>query len=131
MPKILLVEDNELIRDMLTRRLKKRDFDVIIAVDGREGINKAHQETPDLILMDVGLPEINGCQATRELKNDPATSGIPLIILTAHATTHERDQALQAGCDSFATKPIAFPQLLEIIQELLNRSVRESTDADV
>ena len=131
MPKILLVEDNELIRDMLSRRLKKRNFDVILAVDGREGIEKAHEESPDLILMDVGLPEIDGCQATRELKNDPETSGIPLIILTAHATTDERAQALEAGCDSFATKPIAFPQLLESIQKLLNSSVRESIDADV
>ena len=131
MPKILLVEDNELIRDMLSRRLKKRDFEVVIAVDGREGIEKAHAESPDLILMDVGLPELNGCEATRELKSDRKTSGIPLIILTAHATTDEREQALAAGCDSFATKPIAFPQLLDSIQRLLSRSVQEATDADI
>ena len=121
MVKILLVEDNELIRDMLSRRLKKRDFDVIIAVDGREGVAKAKEQTPDLVLMDIGLPEINGCEATKMLKADPATSAIPLIILTAHATTDERERALQSGCDDFATKPIDFPRLLENIHALLNR----------
>jgi len=121
MAKILLVEDNELIRDMLSRRLQKRNFEVVLAVDGREGIAKAKEETPDLILMDVGLPEINGCEATRRLKADPETSGIPLIILTAHATTHEREEAMQAGCDSFATKPIAFSRLLADIETLLSR----------
>ena len=126
MTKILLVEDNELIRDMLLRRLQKRNFEVVIAGDGRQGIAKAKDEAPDLILMDVGLPEINGCEATRLLKKDPETCDIPLIILTAHATTHEREQALQAGCDSFATKPIAFPQLLEDIQTLLSRQAEDS-----
>ena len=121
MATILLVEDNELIREMLKRRLEKRDLDVIVAVDGREGIRKANEQHPDLILMDIGLPEVNGCDATRTLKSDEATSAIPLIILTAHATTDEREQALQAGCDSFATKPIDFPKLLENIQTLLNR----------
>ncbi len=121
MASILLVEDNELIRDMLSRRLKKRDFEVLVAVDGREGISKAKEHAPDLILMDIGLPEVNGCEATRVLKEDPTTSAIPLIILTAHATTDEREQALQAGCDDFATKPIDFPRLLENIQALLNR----------
>ena len=120
MTTILLVEDNELIREMLTRRLSKRGYDVLVAADGREGMNAAKQQLPDLILMDVGLPEIDGCEATRRLKADPATSGIPLIILTAHATTGEREQAMQAGCDDFATKPIDFPQLLKSIQALLN-----------
>lgn len=121
MPKILLVEDNELIRDMLSRRLQRKDFEMILAVDGREGISMAKEENPDLILMDIGLPEINGCEATRLLKGDSATSDIPLIILTAHATTDEREQALQAGCDDFATKPVDFPQLLDKIHVLLNR----------
>ena len=121
MAKILLVEDNELNRDMLSRRLTRKEFEVVMAVDGREGIAKAKHEAPDLILMDVGLPEVNGCEATRILKQDPETSLIPLIILTAHATNLEREQALEAGCDSFATKPIDFPRLIESIQELLNR----------
>ena len=121
MASILLVEDNELIRDMLSRRLKKKDFEVILAIDGREGISKAREHAPDLILMDIGLPEVNGCEATRVLKADPATSAIPLIILTAHATTDEREQAIEAGCDEFATKPIDFRRLIGTIDGLLNR----------
>ena len=122
MTRILVVEDNEMIREMLSRRLRKRDFEVVMACDGREGITTAQQQQPDLILMDIGLPEVNGCEATRILKEDPATSRIPLIVLTAHATTGEREQALQAGCDDFATKPIDFPKLLESIQRLLSGS---------
>lgn len=129
MTTILLVEDNELIRDMLSRRLSKRGFEVLISTDGRVGIETAKQQQPDLILMDVGLPEVDGCEATRRLKADAETSPIPLIILTAHATTGERDQAIQAGCDDFATKPIDFPRLLESIQSLLNRkTVRLAQD---
>ena len=121
MPRILLVEDNELIREMLCRRLTKRNFEVSIACDGREGIAMAQEQIPDLILMDVGLPEVNGCEATKILKASPATAAIPLIVLTAHATTEEREQAIQAGCDEFATKPIDFPRLLDRIQTLLSR----------
>jgi two-component system, cell cycle response regulator DivK len=121
MTTILLVEDNELIREMLSRRLTKRGFELLLAADGRQGMDLARQHLPDLILMDIGLPEVDGCEATRTLKADPATSSIPLIILTAHATTDEREQALKSGCDDFATKPIDFPQLLKSIESFLTR----------
>jgi len=120
MPKILLVEDNEMNRDMLSRRLQRRDFEVVIAVDGKEGIEKASTETPDLILMDMSLPEIDGWEATRRLKADDATRNIPIIALTAHAMESDEAKAREAGCDVFDTKPVDLKRLLEKIQNLLS-----------
>ncbi len=120
MPKILLVEDNEMNRDMLSRRLQRRDFEVVIAVDGKEGIEKASTETPDLILMDMSLPEIDGWEATRRLKADDATRNIPIIALTAHAMESDEAKAREAGCDDFDTKPVDLKRLLEKIQNLLS-----------
>ena len=120
MPKILLVEDNEMNRDMLSRRLARRGFEVTIAVDGGEGVEKAHSESPDLILMDMSLPVIDGWEATRSLKAEPNTQGIPIIALTAHAMSDDREKALAAGCDDYDTKPIDLPHLLSKIDALLN-----------
>jgi CheY-like chemotaxis protein len=120
--RILLVEDNEMNRDMLSRRLRKRGFDVRLAVDGREGIRMATTEAPDLILMDLSLPEIDGWEATRVLKASPRTGGIPVIALTAHAMVRDRDRALEAGCDDYDSKPVDLPRLLGKIQALLVRS---------
>jgi CheY-like chemotaxis protein len=119
MPNILLVEDQEMNRDMLSRRLKKRGYDVSIAVDGAEGIEKARSESPDLILMDMSLPVIDGWEATRQLKAEDATRGIPIVALTAHAMTTDREKALAAGCDAYETKPVELPRLLETIEKLL------------
>lgn len=119
MPKILLVEDNEMNRDMLSRRLTRRGFAVVIAVDGRQGVDLAHAEHPDLILMDMSLPEIDGWTATRMLKADIATAQIPVIALTAHATSSDRDKTLEAGCDDFDTKPVDLNRLLGKIDALL------------
>lgn len=119
MPKILLVEDQELNRDMLSRRLIKRGYDVSIAVDGAEGIEKARAETPDLILMDMSLPVIDGWEATRTLKADEATRGIPVVALTAHAMSTDREKALEAGCDAYETKPVELPALLATMEKLL------------
>ncbi|MBG89173.1 MAG: two-component system response regulator [Verrucomicrobiales bacterium] len=119
MPRILLVEDNELNRDMLSRRLKRRGFDVLIAVDGEEGIDLATRESPDLILMDVGLPVIDGYESTRRIKALDSTSKIPIIALTAHAMPEEEARARDAGCDDFDTKPVELPRLLEKINRLL------------
>jgi two-component system cell cycle response regulator DivK len=119
MAKILLVEDNEMNRDMLSRRLKKRGYEVEIAVDGAEGVDKARSGGPDLILMDMSLPVKDGWTATRELKDDPAMRGIPVVALTAHAMAGDRDKALEAGCDAYETKPIELPRLLETIEKLL------------
>ena len=121
MPKILLVEDNEMNRDMLSRRLMKRGHEVVIAVDGREGVEKARAEAPALVLMDMSLPILNGWEATRELRADPATRSIPVIALTAHAMAGDREKALAAGCDDFDTKPIEIDRLLEKIEALLTR----------
>ena len=115
MPKILLVEDNELNRDMLSRRLKRRDYDVEMAVDGQEGVDLTRSLMPDLILMDMSLPIIDGWTATGILKSDSSTSHIPIIALTAHAMEGERQKCLEAGCDDFDTKPIEFKRLLEKI----------------
>ena len=115
MPKILLVEDNELNRDMLSRRLKRRDYDVEMAVDGQEGIDLTKSLMPDLVLMDMSLPIIDGWTATGILKSDSTTSHIPIIALTAHAMEGERQKCLEAGCDDFDTKPIEFKRLLEKI----------------
>jgi two-component system cell cycle response regulator DivK len=119
MPTILLVEDNEMNRDMLSRRLQRRGYEVIIAVDGQQGVAMAQSEAPDLILMDMSLPVIDGWEATRVLKAAPATKGIPVIALTAHAMSTDRDKAMQAGCDDYDTKPIELPRLLEKIEMLL------------
>jgi CheY-like chemotaxis protein len=120
MPKILLVEDNETNRDMLSRRLKRRDYDVIIAVDGESGLALAGSELPDLILMDMSLPILDGWEATRRLKAAPATRRIPVVALTAHAMSSDRDKALEAGCDDYDTKPIELPRLLAKIETLLS-----------
>jgi CheY-like chemotaxis protein len=113
MPKVLLVEDNEMNRDMLSRRLTRNGYDVVIAVNGQEGVDMAASEKPDLILMDMSLPVLDGWEATRKLKADPATAAIPVIALTAHAMETDREKALAAGCDDFDTKPIELPRLLE------------------
>ena len=121
MPKILLVEDNELNRDMLSRRLERRGYQVIIAVDGAQGLAMAQSEAPDLILMDMSLPVLDGWEAARRLKVASETRAIPIIALTAHAMLGDREKAIEAGCDDFDTKPIELPQLLEKIEALLAR----------
>ena len=118
MYRILLVEDNELNRDMLKRRLSHRGYEVILAANGRQGIDMARSEKPDVGLMDLSLPEIDGWHATRILKNDAGTRGIPVVALTAHAMLGDREKALEAGCDDYATKPINMPVLLGIIGRL-------------
>ena len=119
MPKILLVEDNEMNRDMLSRRLLRNNFEVVMAVNGQEGVDMAKSERPDLILMDMSLPVMDGWTATRTIKGDDVTKSIPVIALTAHAMESDREQALQAGCDDFDTKPIELPRLLGKINALL------------
>jgi two-component system cell cycle response regulator DivK len=122
MPKILLVEDNEMNRDMLSRRLERRGFNVSIALDGAEGLQRARAETPDLILMDMSLPVVDGWEATRQLKADEATRRIPIIALTAHAMANDEQRARESGCDDFDTKPIDLPRLLTKIETLLQRA---------
>jgi len=122
MSKILLVEDNEMNRDMLSRRLQKKGYEVVLAVDGEEGVTKAQSEVPALILMDMSLPGIDGWEATRRIKADPQTKGIPVIALTAHALTSDREAALAAGCDDFDTKPVELTRLLAKIETLLARA---------
>ena len=119
MPKILLVEDNEMNRDMLSRRLQRRGYEVLTAVDGESGLALTKSETPALVLMDMSLPGIDGWEVTRQLKADPATRAIPLIALTAHAMAGDREQALAAGCDDFDIKPIDLDRLLGKIEALL------------
>jgi CheY-like chemotaxis protein len=121
MPKLLLVEDNEMNRDMLSRRLMRKGYEVVIAVDGNEGLEKARNVAPDLILMDMSLPVLDGWEATRQLKADDATKAIPIIALTAHAMSGDRERALSVGCDDYDTKPIELPRLLEKIETLLQR----------
>ncbi len=121
MPKILLVEDNEMNRDMLSRRLEKRGYALIIAVDGAQGVALAQSAHPDLILMDMSLPVIDGWEATKQLKADPATAGIPVIALTAHAMESDRQKAIAAGCDDFDTKPVELARLLVKIEDLLKK----------
>src|SRR5918912_934181 len=116
MAKILVVEDNEMNRDMLSRRLQRRGDEVIIAVDGGQGVALAQAERPDLILMDMSLPVLDGWEATRQIKASPETSGIPVIALTAHAMGGDREKALAAGCDDYDTKPVDLPRLLEKIE---------------
>ena len=121
MARILLVEDNEMNRDMLSRRLQRRGYEVVIAVDGGQGVALAQTERPDLILMDMSLPVLDGWEATRQLKADPETSGIPVIALTAHAMAGDQQKALEAGCDDYDTKPVELPRLLGKIEALLAR----------
>jgi two-component system cell cycle response regulator DivK len=117
--KILLVEDNEMNRDMLSRRLERRGYQVVIAVDGVEGVRMAQAEAPALILMDMSLPVLDGWEATRQIKAAPATAAIPIIALTAHAMSGDREKAIEAGCDDFDTKPVDLPRLLAKIDALL------------
>ncbi len=119
MPRVLIVEDDELNRDSLRRLLRRRGFEIVLAVDGTEGVAVARAEAPDLILMDMSLPGIDGWEATRRLKDAPATRAIPIIALTAHAMASDRDKALAAGCDDYDTKPIDLERLLPKIRALL------------
>ena len=123
--KLLLVEDNEMNRDMLSRRLLRRGYELVYAMDGEEAVAMARAEAPALVLMDMGLPVIDGWEATRRLKADPLTRGIPVIALTAHAMAADRDKCLAAGCDDFDTKPVDIARLLGKIQAL----VRDGTPA--
>jgi two-component system cell cycle response regulator DivK len=122
MAKLLLVEDNELNRDMLARRLEKRGFKLVIATDGLAGIDMARKEMPDLILMDMSLPGLDGWQASRQLKSDNVTARIPIIALTAHAMAEDREKAMAAGCDEYETKPVELTSLLAKIQALLAKT---------
>jgi len=119
MSKILLVEDNEMNRDMLSRRLKRKGFEVVMAVDGQAGIDMASSTNPDIILMDLSLPVIDGWEATRQIKANPATQSTPIIALTAHAMAGDEQKALDAGCDDYDTKPVNLKRLLEKIGNLL------------
>ncbi len=121
MTKILLVEDNEMNRDMLSRRLIRNSFEVVMALDGAQGIAMAKSEAPDLILMDMSLPEVDGWEATRRIKADSATAHIPIIALTAHAMAEHRAQAFEAGCDDYDSKPVEFKRLLGKISEQLSK----------
>ncbi len=122
MTTILLIEDNEMNRDMLSRRLRRKGFDLISAEDGITGIEMAQNEKPDLILMDISLPVMDGLQATRQLKSDSDTGSIPIIALTAHAMSGDREKCLAAGCDDYATKPVEFPELLSKINNWSSKS---------
>ena len=122
MKKILLVEDNEMNRDMLSRRLERKGYRVVVAEDGQAGVDKAAAELPDLVLMDMSLPVLDGWEATRRLKASAATGHIPVIALTAHAMAGDRAHAMDAGCDDYDTKPIDLPRLLTKIEALLARS---------
>ena len=121
MERLLLVEDNEMNRDMLTRRLERKGYEITTAVDGAEGVQKAKSENPDLILMDLSLPNVDGWEATRMLKASPETKHIPVIALTSHAMAGDRDRSLEAGCDEYDTKPVDFYRLLSKIELLLSR----------
>lgn len=123
MPKILLVEDNEMNRDMLSRRLQRKGYEVLIATDGEQGVAVARAEQPDLILMDMSLPVLDGWTATRRLKADPATGAVPVIALTAHAMAGDQEKCVAAGCDDYDTKPVDLPRLLGKIEGLLQRAV--------
>lgn len=119
MPRVLLVEDNEMNRDMLSRRLTRRGFDIVVAEDGIEGVRLASEAQPDLILLDMSLPGLDGWEVARRLKADAATRAIPIIALTAHAMAGDRERALQAGCDDYDTKPVELPRLLDKMAALL------------
>ena len=120
MPKILLVEDNEMNRDMLSRRLMKKGYDVVMAVDGQQGLAMAASESPDLILLDMSLPVLDGWTAARMLKADPGTAAIPIIALTAHALAGDREKALEAGCEDYDSKPVDLARLLKKIEAQLS-----------
>ena len=122
MPKILLVEDNEMNRDMLSRRLVRKGYEVVVAVDGKQGVDMAVEGGYDLILMDMSLPEIDGWEATRQVRAHPKGQSVPIIALTAHAMAGDREKALGAGCNDYDTKPIELPRLLEKIETLLKGS---------
>jgi two-component system cell cycle response regulator DivK len=119
MAKILLVEDNEMNRDMLSRRLQRRGHEIVMAVDGQEGLDQANASAPELILLDMSLPVVDGWEVARRLKKDDATKSIPIIALTAHAMAGDREKAIEAGCDDYDTKPVELPRLLEKIETLL------------
>lgn len=121
MAKILLVEDDEMNRDMLSRRLSRKGYDVILATDGQAGVATAKAASPDLVLMDLSLPVLDGWEATRALRADEATRRLPIIALTAHALSGDREKALEAGCDDYDSKPVEFPRLLSKIEALLSR----------
>lgn len=127
MKRILIVEDNELNRDVLSRRLKRFGFRVLLAAGGREGVERARAERPDLILMDLGMPDLDGWESTRLLKADPETRWIPVIALTAHAMLGERERALEAGCNEFDTKPINFDRLLPKMAQLFTSAARQAS----
>jgi two-component system, cell cycle response regulator DivK len=127
MATIMVVEDNELSRDALSRRLARRGYRIVLAADGAQAIELARNELPDIILMDLGLPRVDGWEATRQLKAGPATRHIPIIVLSAHAMTNDRDKALQAGGDEFDTKPVRFQPLLDKIEALLARAAIPTT----
>jgi len=129
MPKILLVEDNEMNRDMLSRRLERKGYQVVLAVDGLSGVEMAQNEAPDLVLMDMSLPVLDGWEATRRLKAQPVTQRIPVIALTAHAMSSDREKALEAGCDDYDTKPVELPRLLDKIEALLTGATRPTVAA--
>jgi two-component system, cell cycle response regulator DivK len=120
MPTILIVEDNELNRDMLTRRLERRGYEMLAAANGAEGLDVARRALPNLILMDMSLPVMDGWEATKRLKSAPETAAIPILALTAHAMSGDRERALEAGCDEYDTKPVEFPRLVLKIEGLLN-----------
>lgn len=125
MTTILIVEDNEMNRDMLSRRLQRKGFEVVIAIDGSNGIDVARATTPDLVLMDMSLPVMDGWEATRLMKADDVLKHIPVIALTAHAMADDREHAIEAGCDDYDTKPIEMPRLLAKIHTLLNPRATE------
>ena len=120
MTRVLLVEDNEMNRDMLSRRLTRRGFEVIFAVDGQQGVDLARTERPDIILMDMSLPVLDGWEATRRVKADDATRSVPVIGLTAHAMSGDRERAIEAGCDDYDTKPVELDRLIGKIERLLS-----------
>ncbi len=127
MLKILLVEDNELNMDLISRRLKRKGYAVMIAVDGQQGVDLARSESPDLILMDLSLPMLDGLEATRRIKAAPETRSIPIVALTAHAMADDREKALAAGCDDYDTKPVEFNRLLGKIEAQLKREATTQT----
>ena len=129
MAKILLVEDNEMNRDMLSRRLERRGFEVVIAVDGAEGVAKSKTELPDIVLMDMSLPVMNGWEATRAIKADPTTAQMPVIALTAHSMPGDREKAMEVGCDDYDVKPVELPACLKRWRplELPHRDTRRGT----
>ncbi len=123
MPRILLVEDNEMNRDMLSRRLQRKGYEVLIAIDGAQGVAMARTEMPDLILMDMSLPVLDGWEATRKIKADPSVARVPVIALTAHAMAGDQEKCVAAGCDDYDTKPVDLARLLGKIELLLQRAV--------